>query len=1392
MPITGPGRLSKIGVSDVNRVVVSSRHRQVRWLQTVLGASVWLSCLWAACAADVLQPAGNLARPSARVFSATADIRALSQAEAARGYPVRLHAVVTYYDPGTECFVQDATGGIWVDVQSDGDLHLDPGQWVEVRGFTGKGLAANQVVKPTITVLGLASLPKPQSPRYEEFASGKMVTEWIKMEGVVHSAQFDSDSKNLVLSLVVGGDSIRVEVHHYPEHARQELLDARIQVRGACGIISNSKQQMIGIVLYTPAYSFIRIQERGVPEAGIPYVESISDLMRLTPKTTSGHRVKVRGVVTLGAPYRFLYIADKTDSILMETAGQENVQPGDTVETVAFPVVGKGAPRLEEASLHKLAPGSRPAPVAIDVAQAMDGQFDRALVQIEGRVFELATEDRLPTLIMESGKVAFQALVLGAEAPTALAGMRVGSLVRVTGICQVQTDQEGNPRTFRILASCPADVVVLQQGPWWNTARAGVVLVLMGVIVLVAAGWVPMLRRQVNRQARLLRKEAAAQVAMAKRFEFVARVTNDALWEVDLAARTLWTSPVYAMLYGVLPSMFPEDPRVLLARVCPSDQEAVWASIVAALHSPAIKWENECRLRRSDDSYADVYVRAYIERDDTGGALRLIGAVTDITARKRAEDALAEEAARRQMLVEQSKDGVVVLDKDGNVYDANRSFAEMLMYTPEEVRKLRIQDWNSCWKQQEMAEDTSAPPCRGRTFETRYRCKDGSFLEVEVSTSCTDQGGGAYHFCVVRDISGRKKTENALRLQAAALEAAANGIVITDPSGTILWANPGFATLTGYTVNEVIGKTPRVLKSGEHDQAFYRELWETIRAGKAWQGEMLNRRKDGSSYIEAMTITPVCDEAGKITNYIAIKQDITRRRQAEEELRRAEKALRESERRYRTLFENAPIGIYRTTPDGRILAGNPAFVQMFGYARFEDLAARNLNAEGFEPEYNRRRFRQLLEKYGQIAGLEADWHRRDGSTVRVRENVRAIHDDAGEVVCYEGTAEDITERRRAEQKIAQLAAIVEASDDAIVSMTLDGIILSWNRGAARTYGYDEKEMIGKPIAVLIPPHVPDDTSQIRARIEGGEHIEHYETLRRRKDGQLIHVSRTISPIRDGEGTVVAVSSIARDVSATKRVEAELRAALARLAEGVAKRTRAEAEVAALSHRLINAQEEERTRLARELHDDVSQQIAVLGIGLSNIKRYIPPRRKEGHEEAARAFLRLRQLAEDIRRLSHQLHPAVLEHSGLLAALKSYSREFEQVTGVAALVRARGRLDDLPPQPALGVLRIAQEALQNVWKHSGTKQVNIYLTRSPKHMRLRISDRGAGFDLTEVHKGEGLGLVSMRERAKLLGGTFEIDSTPGQGTTIIATIPFADVPTAALQEHTSEVAAASDA
>jgi PAS domain S-box-containing protein len=172
----------------------------------------------------------------------------------------------------------------------------------------------------------------------------------------------------------------------------------------------------------------------------------------------------------------------------------------------------------------------------------------------------------------------------------------------------------------------------------------------------------------------------------------------------------------------------------------------------------------------------------------------------------------------------------------------------------------------------------------GRGLQLFARRAEGRDIPVDISLSPITLAGRQFVACAIREEHGRLQSLDALRVQATALRSAANGVMITDRTGTITWVNPATCSITGYSADELVGRHTRILKSGRHDQAFYARLWETVMRGDRWSGTIVNRRKDGSEYQEEQTIAPVLDENGAITHFIAIKQDVTEQRRIQAEL----------------------------------------------------------------------------------------------------------------------------------------------------------------------------------------------------------------------------------------------------------------------------------------------------------------------------------------------------------------------------------------------------------------------------------------------------------------------------------------------------------------------------
>jgi diguanylate cyclase (GGDEF)-like protein/PAS domain S-box-containing protein len=278
----------------------------------------------------------------------------------------------------------------------------------------------------------------------------------------------------------------------------------------------------------------------------------------------------------------------------------------------------------------------------------------------------------------------------------------------------------------------------------------------------------------------------------------------------------------------------------------------------------------------------------------------------------------------------------------------------------------------------------------------------------------------AHHEHLEDEVSSRTaelSSANArLNLQAEALNAAANAIVITNLGGEIVWSNPAFSASSGYSSGEVLGKNPRLLSSGSHDKAFYTSLWTTITSAKTWRGEIINRRKDGILYTEETTITPVSSELGLITHFVAIKQDITERKRAEE-------ALRQAEEKYRAIFEDAVVGIFQITPEGRPVSINHALARMHGYDSPEQFLAEvsDVVRQIFVNPDQMVEMMQELQQYSVLHGVEVEVYCKDRTRKWVVANMRAARDSSDDIVLLEGTIEDITDRKVAEERVLFLA-----------------------------------------------------------------------------------------------------------------------------------------------------------------------------------------------------------------------------------------------------------------------------------------------------------------------------------------------------------------------------------
>jgi PAS domain S-box-containing protein len=462
--------------------------------------------------------------------------------------------------------------------------------------------------------------------------------------------------------------------------------------------------------------------------------------------------------------------------------------------------------------------------------------------------------------------------------------------------------------------------------------------------------------------------------------------------------------------------------------------------------------------------------------------------------------------------------------------------------------------------------------------------------------------------------------------------------------------------------------------------------------------------------------------------------------------------------------------------DGIITSWNNTARRVFGYSSKEAIGAHItlIIPKDRLPEedtiISRVRRGERIEHFDTVR------QRKDGTLIDISLTISPVRDSSGRIVGASKVAREITDRKRAERSTALLAAIVDSSDDAIVSKTLDGIITSWNKSAERIFGYLPEEAVGKHITLIIPRDRWNEESSIIARICRGDRVDHFQTLRRRKDGSLVDVSLTISPVKDSAGNIIGASKVARDITAQVRAaealrsrEEEFRRLSQSLDHQVRSRTR---ELQELSWQLMRLRDEERRHVARELHDCAGQSLAVLAIEVDQLlqRASTSPELAADIEQIRET---VRQLHSDIRTTSYLLHPPLLDESGLQAAISWYAGGITERTALHIDVEISDDLGRLPRDLELVFFRFIQEALTNIHRHASATKASIIMSRSQAHVTAEVRDNGSGMSAERLRQvssgGSGLGIRGMRERIRQFQGSMEIQSD-SNGTKVSVEIP----------------------
>ena len=459
---------------------------------------------------------------------------------------------------------------------------------------------------------------------------------------------------------------------------------------------------------------------------------------------------------------------------------------------------------------------------------------------------------------------------------------------------------------------------------------------------------------------------------------------------------------------------------------------------------------------------------------------------------------------------------------------------------------------------------------------------------------------------------------------------------------------------------------------------------------------------------------------------------------------------------FRYLFEQASLGIAVEDLEGNLLLANPALCSMLGY-REDELCAMSCS-EFDSPENSQEEgvlFQQLRDGVIDKYSLEKRYVRKHGGELWGRLNVSLCTNGDRTSPLVFAFVEDITDRKHSEEalrvseerfRLAAQAAKMYAYE---WDVQTDMVVRSEEYLNVLGYSYQQKELTRQQILATVHP---DDRTLFVSSVDqltpqNSTSQVSYRVLR--PDGSIVWLEKSAKAFFDEQGTLQRMIGMVANITERKLADTAL---------------------ASVSRRLIEAQEQERCRIARELHDDVGQRLAILAVNLARIQRN-PPNSSELAGRIGEVQKLASEIATDIQSLSHELHSSRLQYLGLVAAITGFCREFGEQQKVEIDVKIRDLPVPLPPDISLCFFRVLQEALNNAAKHSGVQHFEVELWETPDEIHLAVSDAGAGFDPDAVKASPGLGLISMEERLKLLNGTLSIESQLQRGTTILARVPF---------------------
>src|SRR5215813_7871924 len=599
----------------------------------------------------------------------------------------------------------------------------------------------------------------------------------------------------------------------------------------------------------------------------------------------------------------------------------------------------------------------------------------------------------------------------------------------------------------------------------------------------------------------------------------------------------------------------------------------------------------------------------------------------------------------------------------------------------------------------------------------------------------------------MQDVTQRRLAEQIQAKHAAIVESSEDSIVSMNSDGTVVSWNRGAERMFGFVADEVVGQSILTIVPSEL-QDDERRILRRIQSGEGIERyETTRKTKEGNCITVSLTVSPLRNGLARIVGCSEIARDVTDRKRVEEELKKSEEMFSKA-------FRQSPLAITLTNvKTHKYIDVNDTYVQLTGYRREEVIGRSPFDLGLLINSSERYELGERLLAQGSVRDMEYRFRTKEGKIIVGLASAELI-DIMGEQ-CMLAVVADITDRVQAQQALLESERRFRLmSDSAPVLMWMSGadklctdFNKEWLRFTGRTL---EQELVTGWVQNV---HPEDRERCMRAHASAFDARRQFtvEYRLRRHDGCYRWIIDRGVPRFLEDGRFAGYVGCCIDVTEEKEAKAIQRE---------------------LSGRLLHAQEEERTRIARELHDDINQRLALLANGLQELQHELNSDRS-AQETQLRDLRQLTgEIAADIQHLCHQLHPSKLQLLGLPAAVRGLCHEFSKVQKIEVECTVQNSAIELDETVSLSLYRVIQEALQNVAKHSRARHVKVELTAGADSIQLRVSDDGIGFRGHGIGENHGLGLVSMRERLRLAGGELSIWSRPSLGTQIEAVVPIA--------------------